>query len=140
MSTGTITLAGTLPSALLQATVPSDRRQVAGGLSPFPGSGQMDAWSQLRQIARWTLMSDQPDRRESPSDGIRYAGILKVLVTSGMAVSEQEYQERFAGMDLKHLRERMGETAFSVFVRYAGALRGQNDLDVTALTAYPRQE
>ena len=60
-----------------------------------------------------------------------------LIVAPGVIVRESEYEERFAGLDLAALQERMGNDLFVAFVRSLGTISGSGDLDVEAISQIP---
>ena len=58
-----------------------------------------------------------------------------ILLAPGVIVRQEEYERRFASIDLDRIRQRMPPRLFQAFVRHIGAIEGRDDVDVTELTA-----
>lgn len=63
--------------------------------------------------------------------------ISGVFIAPGIVVTAAEYQERYGGLDLESLRQRMTPAVYKAFVRYIGAIPGRKDLDVSIIIDIP---
>lgn len=57
-----------------------------------------------------------------------------VIVAPGVAVSAQEYTERYEDVDIERFRLLMPPDVFKVWVRFIGLIAGVEDLDVNEIT------
>lgn len=64
-------------------------------------------------------------------DAIAYRIVKEatVVVAPGIMVSPQEYEQRYQGIDLTSIRQRMPPDLFRDFVRYIGSIPGHPDTD-----------
>jgi hypothetical protein len=63
-----------------------------------------------------------------------------IVVAPGIAVRSDEYEERYAGIDLEGLRGRMTPAMFKAFVRHLGSIPGRPDLDVDEIATTPERD
>ena len=57
-----------------------------------------------------------------------------MCVVTGLSLSDTEYAERFADLDLERYRREMAPEVFEAFVRFVGSMAGSPNLDIVKLT------
>jgi len=101
-----------------------------------------DVWQQFNSALRMELAhlgfpqtevieEFRPPARARPS---------VIVVAPGIAVRSDEYEERYAGIDLEGLRGRMTPAMFKAFVRHLGSIPGRPDLNVDEIATIPERD
>ena len=128
----------------MSVTTPIRNRPVTSKLSSFPqktGRVLIDfaqvedseslVWRQIDYILRQSFETPST-QRSGQSERIKYS-----QVAPGIIVKEDEYAQRYAGIDLDRLRQRMSPELFKVFVRHIGSIPGHPDLEISRITVIP---
>jgi hypothetical protein len=100
-------------------------------------AGRSDIWRQFREALRHGAELagfPQPDtvdvgHRPPPNEWS-----TAITVAPGIIVRADDYEERYAGIDLQGLRARMTPEVFQAFVRYIGSVPGRGNLDVDLIS------
>jgi hypothetical protein len=61
----------------------------------------------------------------------------RIMVAPGIAMSSNEYQERFRDIDLEQVRRRMSPEIFKAFARYMGLIPGDPRLNIAEVSSIP---
>ena len=131
--------------------VPLEPHGVAAGLqagtyvsvSPRRRATELpDVWQEFNSALRVELAQPGFPQTEvikefGPPAGARPSVIV---VAPGIAVRSDEYEERYAGIDLEGLRGRMTPAMFKAFVRHLGSIPGRPDLDVDEIATIPERD
>jgi len=99
-----------------------------------------DAWQQVNDGLRAGLERSgfrQTDQATEAAEPRRVVQASAVVVAPGIMVRPNEYEERYGGIDLEGLRDRMTPALFRAFVRHIGAVPGRPDLDVNEIARMP---
>jgi len=102
-------------------------------------NGHGDVGEQFNEAVRYgaaTLGFKQPETTLTQRQPA-IQPISGVVVAPGIMVSAAEYQERYGGIDLEGLRQRMNPAVYKAFVRFIGSIPGREDLDVTIISDIP---
>jgi hypothetical protein len=101
-----------------------------------------DAWQQFNSALRLGLANLGFPQTEVIDEFMPPATACPafVVVAPGIVVRADEYEERYAGIDLEGLRGRMTPAVFKAFVRHLGSIRGTPDLDVDEIATIPERD
>lgn len=102
---------------------------------PFRGETR-SIWDQVNDLLSAPFKDSidsvgEADTFESPPEERR------VVVASGIVVGAEEYEIRYAQLDLEGLRSKLSPELFRAFVRHIGVVRGWEDLDVAFVAEIP---
>lgn len=150
MSTGTpmvaraLTATGLAFAQVAATPIPSVPNREAVEISVGLPSGEVGdgnaVWRQVNEILRASLEKrgvDKPGRADVLERHTREGRRGWRTVAPGIIVPADEYEERYAGVDLEWCRENMTPEVFRTFVRFVGSLRGQPELDIAEVTSMP---
>ena len=118
-----------------------EKAYVSVGVSQ-PSHEIPDAWQQFNNALRLGLASLGFPQTEVIDEFVRpiSARPATIVVAPGIAVRADEYEERYAGIDLQNLRGRMTPAMFKAFVRHLGSIPGRPDLDVDEIATIPERD
>ncbi|MDO8532077.1 MAG: hypothetical protein Q7T26_07910 [Dehalococcoidia bacterium] len=141
MSTGASSLT-ILPSKVERVMVESAQPEIR-----VETGGSSYVNQQVGVILRETI---HQTRERAGASKVRYASLAEaprtdiseernrsITVAPGIALSAEEYKQRYEGIDLERFKARMSPDLFRIFVRYMGAIPGQNKLDVNEIASIP---
>jgi hypothetical protein len=101
-----------------------------------------DVWQQVDSALRVGLANLGFPQTEVIDELALPARVLPafIVVAPGIAVRADEYEERYAGIDLESLKSRMTPAVFKAFVRHLGSIPGRSDLDVGEIATIPERD
>jgi hypothetical protein len=97
-------------------------------------------WKQVEDILKTTLGQtyiQKPEVSTIPPQSTDQMYIRRVLVAPNVSVRFEEYEQRYGGIDLEQLRQRMAPELYKAFVRHIGSIPGDPDLDINEITNIP---
>jgi hypothetical protein len=109
---------------------------------PLGASQDRLMWHQVDSILRRSLgpalARDRLSSAKKDGSGSVHKPELRIIAP-GIAISVEEYERRFSGIYLDELRSRMPAQIFEAFVRHLGAIPGNSNLDVVAISSVPNR-
>lgn len=96
----------------------------------------------------WDQVNSNLRRIISPSglntrDVSEHVGLMpwrtkSVLVAPGVLVGVEEYEQRYAEIDLEELRQTLSPDLFKAFVSHVGSIPGHPELDISEIATIPQ--
>lgn len=97
---------------------------------PSVADGESYMWDQIDSVVKASV--SRADQKTQPVSAATYRDVAR-----GVRVSDEEYQTRFAGIDLEGFRSRMSPQTFQAFVRFMGILPGDSRVNVVDIATIP---
>ena len=97
---------------------------------PSVADGESYMWDQIDSVVKASV--SRSDKETRPLRAQTYRDVAR-----GVRVSDEEYQTRFAGVDLEGFRSRMSPQTFQAFVRFMGILPGDSRVNVVDIATIP---
>ena len=97
---------------------------------PSVADGESYMWDQIDSVVKASVSKSNKETR--PVSTQTYHEVAR-----GVRVSDDEFQSRFAGIDLEAFRKRMSPQTFQAFVRFMGILPGDSRLNVVDIATIP---
>lgn len=94
-------------------------------------------WQQVERILKTTLGQthiQKPEVSIMSQGSMDQTYVKRVLVAPSISVRAEEYEQRYGGIDLEQLRQRMSPDLYKAFVRHIGSIPGDPGLDVSGIT------
>ena len=97
---------------------------------PSVADSESYMWDQIDSVVKASV--SRADKETRPVSPQTYRDVAR-----GVRVSHEEYQARFAGIDLEEYRSRMSPQTFQAFVRFMGILPGDSRVNVVDISTIP---
>ena len=107
-----------------------DPMSIPAHVMPSVAGGESYMWDQIHSVVRASVSRSDIETRHIGAQTYRD-------VARGVRVSDEEYQTRFAGIDLEGFRSRMSPQTFQAFVRFMGILPGDSRVNVVDIATIP---
>ena len=139
MSTGVLTVHPVEEQPGMIISVPGTE-QVPVEVRYGDGDTESSVWRQVDEVLRKSIERSGSRQLGTPLEGTSPPPRTRMhllLVAPGVMVSDDEYKQRYDGINLQQFRQQMPPSLFKVFVRHIGSIRGHANLDVNEITTIP---
>jgi len=139
MSPGALTIAHVKEYPGIPVSV-SDTGQVSIEIRHGYGDSESSVGRQIDEVLRRSLERSgfhPPDMPLRGTGALHEKHMGAIVVAPGIVVREDEYEQRYGGIDLERFRKQMQPNLFKAFVRHIGSIPGYPNLDVNELASIP---